>query len=88
MSAESCQICGCTELSPCVDPFDGEPHPCGWIGPGICSACRYTPLAVAAPSREERLPSWAGLVVSPRGDLLPCIEAPPDMRDLLAFVDG
>lgn len=56
--SDECEVCGCTELQACLDPFDEEPHACYWIAPGLCSACRYTPLGFRAPELHERVPLY------------------------------
>lgn len=57
----NCQICGCGDMAACIDPFDGEPHECFWISPGICSACRYYPIGLRAPTRDELVPLYHGI---------------------------
>lgn len=59
----NCEICGCTELAACVDPFDEDLHPCFWIAPGLCSACRFTPLELRAPLPHELAPSYVGIPI-------------------------
>lgn len=58
-----CEVCGCNDLRACIDPFDGEPHECYWFAPGICSACRYFPFDLRAPTRDELVPLYSGGIV-------------------------
>jgi hypothetical protein len=52
-----CAVCGCTNQRAC-------PGGCGWVLPGLCSACapRVLSVTVAAPQKRGQTPAQGRLL--------------------------
>src|SRR5205823_14090602 len=50
-----CMMCGCTDTTPCSVPTGGgEPEPCRWVVPGLCSSPSCTTKALNEHAERAR----------------------------------